>query len=102
MDELSTNTQREKNRFVPRLAEVISPASEPCEGIWEHAGMLLIVALTAGLAFRRSRCAVDDRSRVCSRSETRRRGFVSYDASIESENMRECWVEAPEGHTLRA
>lgn len=58
-------------------------------GIWEHAGMFLIVALTAGLGIP---LAVGvqgwSRSRVCSRSETlAQRICLSYDASIESENM---------------
>ena len=91
VDKLSTKSSVKKKKKICSKT-CCSYQAQPyraMRGIWKHTGMFLIVALTIGVGIL---LAVGvqgpSRSRVCSRSETRAwRICLSYDASIESENM---------------
>ena len=92
VDKLSTKSSMKKKKKKICSKTCCGYQAQPyraMRGIWRHAGMFLIVALTIGVGIL---LAVDvqgpSRSCVCSRSETRAwRICLSYDASIESENM---------------
>lgn len=102
VDELSTTSSVKKNRFVPRLAEVISPALQSHEG---NLG-------TCGHVFN---CCTDRRTGDSPGSRCAGMEQVTclqqvWDSSAEDLSLlrcqhrvgkhAECWVEAPEGHTL--
>lgn len=103
VDKLSTTSSvKKKNRFVPRLAIVISPALQSHEG---NLG-------TCGHVFN---CCTDRRSGDSAGSRCAGTEQVTclqqvWDSSAEDLSLlrcqhrvgkhAECWVEAPEGHTL--